>query len=44
MQPTQAIPLYQPEPEPEPEQQPADEAPEPAAPVGEEQHLRAARC
>ena len=46
-QPTQAIPLYQPEPEPEPEPepQPVYEAPPQAAPapVGEEQHLRAAR-
>jgi DivIVA domain-containing protein len=40
-QPTQAIPLYQPEPEPEPVQ-PAYEAPK-AAPVSEDQHLKAAR-
>lgn len=45
-QPTQAIPLYEPEPEPAP--QPVYEAPppapaQPAAPVGEEHHLKAAR-
>jgi DivIVA domain-containing protein len=45
-QPTQAIPLYQPEPEPEPAPQPVYEAPPPppvAAPVSEDQHLKAAR-
>src|SRR6185436_19622027 len=50
-QPTQAIPLYQPEPEPEPAPQPTYEAPptpapapaQPAAPQGEEAHLKAAR-
>ena len=43
-QPTQAIPLYQPEPEPEPAQQPVYEAPQQqSAPPGEEQHLRAAK-
>jgi DivIVA domain-containing protein len=45
-QPTQAIPLYQPEPEPEPAPQPVFEAPPtppPAAPVSEDQHLKAAR-
>jgi DivIVA domain-containing protein len=44
-QPTQAIPLYQPEPEPEPEPQPVYEAPPQAAAasVGEEQHVKAAR-
>ena len=44
-QPTQAIPLYQPEPEPEPAPQPVYEAPPqpPPAPVSEDQHLKAAR-
>jgi DivIVA domain-containing protein len=46
-QPTQAIPLYQPEPEPEPEpapQQPAYEAPPAAAAyVSEDSHVRAAK-
>ncbi len=47
-QPTQAIPLYQPEPEPEPVPVPAPvyEAPAPqpqAAPMSEDQHLKAAR-
>ena len=45
-QPTQAIPLYQPEPEPEPAPQPVYEAPPPppaAAPMSEDQHLKAAR-
>ena len=42
-QPTQAIPLYQPEQEPEPVQQPADDAPQPAAPASEDQALRAAK-
>src|SRR5688572_25324754 len=45
-QPTQAIPLYQPEPEPEPAPAPVYEAPPqppPAAPAGEDQHLKAAR-
>jgi DivIVA domain-containing protein len=43
-QPTQAIPLYQPEPEPEPEPapRPVFEA-HPPAPVSEDQHLKAAR-
>ncbi|HKV18386.1 MAG TPA: DivIVA domain-containing protein [Mycobacterium sp.] len=44
-QPTQAIPLYQPEPEPEPAPAPVYEAPPqpPPAPAGEDQHLKAAR-
>ena len=42
-QPTQAIPLYQPEQEPEPVQQPAADAPQPAAPASEDQALRAAK-
>ena len=44
-QPTQAIPLYQPEPEPEPAPAPVYEAPQqsPPAPAGEEQHIKAAR-
>jgi DivIVA domain-containing protein len=47
-QPTQAIPRYEPEPEPEPTPppQPVYEAPPPqqqAAPVSEDQHLRAAK-
>ena len=44
-QPTQAIPLYQPEPEPEAAPQPVYEAPAQAAsaPVSEDQHIKAAR-
>jgi DivIVA domain-containing protein len=43
-QPTQSIPVYEPEPEPVPAPQPVYEAPpQPAAPVSEDQHLRAAK-
>ena len=47
-QPTTVIPVYEPEPEPEPEPAPAqqpvyDAPPQPAAPVGEESHIRAAK-
>ncbi|MCV7254501.1 DivIVA domain-containing protein [Mycolicibacterium fluoranthenivorans] len=46
-QPTQTIPAYQPEPEPEPVVQPVYEAPapvaQPAAPVSEDHHVRAAK-
>src|ERR1700749_3336973 len=45
-QPTQAIPLYQPDPEPEPAPHPVYEAPPtppPAARASEDQHLKAAR-
>jgi len=44
-QPTQVIPLYEHEPEPTPAPQPVYEAPppQPAALVGEEQHLKAAK-
>jgi DivIVA domain-containing protein len=44
-QPTQAIPLYEPEPEPAPPPQPVYEAPpqQPAAPVSEESHIKAAK-
>ena len=43
-QPTQAIPLYEPEPEPAPVPQPVYEAPpQPVAPVSEDQHLKAAK-
>lgn len=46
-QPTQAIPLYQPEPEPEPVREPVYEAPTPppapAAPISDDQALKAAR-
>ena len=45
-QPTAAIPLYEPEPEPEPAPAPQpvyDTPPQPAAPVGEESHIRAAK-
>src|SRR5918912_1185414 len=43
-QPTQAIPLYEPEPEPTPAPQPVYEAPpQQAAPPTEDQHLRAAK-
>jgi len=43
VQPTQAIPLYEPEPEPAP--QPVYDAPppQPVAPVSEDQHLKAAK-
>lgn len=44
VQPTQSIPVYEPEPEPVPVPQPVYEAPpQPAAPVGEDQHLKAAK-
>jgi DivIVA domain-containing protein len=43
-QPTQAIPRYEPEPESAPAPQPVYEAPpQPAAPVSEDQHLKAAK-
>jgi DivIVA domain-containing protein len=43
-QPTQSIPVYEPEPEPVPAPQPVYEAPpQPAAPVSEDQHLKAAK-
>jgi DivIVA domain-containing protein len=46
VQPTQTIPVYEPEPEPEPvaAPQPVYQAPpQPAAPVSEEQHIKAAK-
>ena len=45
-QPTTAIPLYEPEPEPAPAPAPQpvyDAPPQPAAPTGEESHIRAAK-
>src|ERR1700752_125224 len=45
-QPTAAIPLYEPEPEPEPAPAPQpvyDAPPQPAAPAGEESHIKAAK-
>jgi DivIVA domain-containing protein len=50
VQPTTAIPVYDAEPEPEPEPEPTptsqpvyDAPPQPAAPAGEESHIRAAK-
>ncbi len=44
VQPTQTLPVYEPEPEPEPAPEPTYEAPPaPSAPVTEDQHLRAAK-